>query len=176
MTDDRYWTRGTGSGPDRRATRVAAGLAVVAAAAVPLVVGGSVALLVVGGGGTAALAAGLRRRSRRAVRLGTALLAGAVVVAGLTGYPAVPLLVAGGATLVAWEQATYALDLGGEVGRGARSMRVELVHAVVVVSLLVATALVAVTLYRLPTGAVPAAVPLLLLAAVVLVAVVRDRT
>ena len=102
--------------------------------------------------GLAALLAGLLPvRSgweRTLVTVGAGLLFVGVVTSGVVrGASEIQLLLAGVATVLAWDLGEQAVSLGGQVGRRARTRRAELVHAggtlvagvaIVVVALVVA--------------------------------------
>lgn len=113
---------------------------------------------------------GLYYGSRAIVTLGSTGLFCGVLLAGLVGASPEVVLVATAATVVAWDAAGFAIELGEEVGRAAETTRAELVH--VGVSALVAgvAATGGVLVYRL-AGNGPALAPIVLLCGVVVLVV-----
>ena len=80
-----------------------------------------------------AMAAGVapvrRGWERRLIATGTGLIFVAVVTSGVVQTVELwPLLVAGAATIVAWDLAENAVSLGNQVGEDARTLRAELGH------------------------------------------------
>lgn len=79
---------------------------------------------------TGAIEAGKQGYGRALLIAGTGLLVISVLVSGvLLGSSQVLLLVATAAAIVAWDVGEQGINLGQQVGRGARSWRVEVVHA-----------------------------------------------
>lgn len=83
--------------------------------------------------GMALLGAGLGRlrtgRERLLVSAGTALVLGTVLVSGaIRGASTLALLAAGATTVLAWDLAEQAINLGEQVGESAGTYRGELVH------------------------------------------------
>lgn len=135
---------------------------------VVLLAGGPAA--VVGLAGLGLLAAGTRAGRRDAVGGGgLALLAGTLVAGGLGAGP-VALLVAAGASLVAWDTAEHAVGLGEQVGARASIGRSVGVHAAGSGLLAALGVLVAYGTFRLAGGGPPVALVLLLGGAVALLA------
>ncbi|MXR52745.1 hypothetical protein GRX03_14165 [Halovenus sp. WSH3] len=97
------------------------------AVAAETVFGGAIAFV-----GTAAVGIGLWRASQQVVTLG----AGVVLVAVLFERigETVWLVTAAGLVVLAWVLASNAIRLGRQVGRGGKTLRVELVHAVATVT------------------------------------------
>lgn len=114
-------------------------------------------------------------RERTLVVVGTALVFVGVATSGVVrGATLFRLLVAGIATVVAWDLGEQAISLGRQVGRDADTYRVELVHlggtAVAGTGVLVATLVV----YRMDvTGLSLAGLAVLLVAGVVLTVALR---
>lgn len=154
------------TGIDRSPTRVASALAVLSALAA-LVAGGASSWigLALGGAGVAVLAAGVALARHDAVSLGAAALFGGVLAAGVQGAPVAPLLAGGVATVVAWDSAGTAIDLGAQLGREAPTRRLELVHAAgtALVGGLAATA--GWSIYQISLGSRPLTGPVFLLVA-----------
>lgn len=166
-------TGGTGTfeaGPSSlgRGLTVAAGLlaSVSLAPALPAVGVGVLA--------TGALAYALRVRSGRVLGVGVATLVVALLLGGVLGTPAELLVIAAGATILAWDVGDNALGVGEQLGRTARTARLELVHAAASLAVAVVGAAVAYAVFGLAGGGRPVlAVVLLLLGATILVGVLR---
>lgn len=154
------------TGIDRSPTRAGSAVAVVAALGA-LVASGAVswAGLVVAIAGIALLATGLALARHDAVTVGGGLLFLAVLVAGLRGAPVALLLAGAVASVVAWDSAGTAIDLGAQLGREAPTRRLELVHAggTALAGTLAAT--VGWALFQLSLGTRPLTAPVLLLVA-----------
>ncbi|MFB6138935.1 MAG: hypothetical protein ABEJ26_00710 [Halosimplex sp.] len=93
------------------------------------------AQFVPGMAGAVVLALGLvparGRGSRRLVKVGTGLCLLSVLAVGVVRKPALgALLVAGVATVLAWDVGENAIGLGAQLGRRAETKRVELLHGV----------------------------------------------
>jgi hypothetical protein len=113
---------------DYRPTTIASALALIIGtiAVGASLAGGSAALVALAGLGTAMF--GLRRGESRLITLGAAVLFGGVLLAGVFGAPPEPTLLAAAATVVSWDAAQHAVDLGQQIGRQASTERAELVH------------------------------------------------
>lgn len=123
---------------------------------------------------TVTLAYGLQARSGRVLGFGVATLVVALLLGGVLGTPAELLVIATGATILAWDVADSALVVGEQLGRKARTERLELVHAAASLAVAVVGSAVAYAVFRLAGGGRPLlAVVLLLLGATILVAVLR---
>lgn len=123
---------------------------------------------------TATLAYGLREGSERLLGAGVATLVGALLLGGVLGTPAELLVIAAGATILAWDVGDNALGVGEQLGRNARTGRLELVHAAASLAVAVVGSAVAYGVFRLAGGGRPVlAVVLLLLGATILVAVLQ---
>ena len=121
--------------------------------------------------GVIAVGVGLLRRSRAAVTLGAAGVFCGVLLAGLTGVPPELLLCSTASAVVAWDVATFAIDLGAELGRAAETRRLELVHAGASAGARARCgAVVGAVVYRLVGGG-PALAPVALLCGAVVLAV-----
>lgn len=79
--------------------------------------------------GVVFVAAGGATGYRRALSVGTAILFVGVLLAGVSGASPAASLAGMGATVFAWDVADHGLDLGARMGRGADTLRNELVHA-----------------------------------------------
>lgn len=155
--------------PSRVVTLVAAGLALVTTlGGTPTSVG--VALI-----GAAVLALGVLAGSSTALDAGAGLLfLGVVLTAAFAASPALPL-VGAVATVVAWDVGDTGISLGRQLGTAAETSRLEAVHAATSVGVGLAAAIGAYAVYVLAAGNQPLpALVLLLFAAVVLTAALRD--
>lgn len=160
---------------DRGPTRVASAVA-IAAATVAVVVPGlySWLTLAVGTVGFLTLCVGLVAARQAGVTVGAAGLFVGVLLAGVDGAPAPPLLLGAVAAILAWEGATTALGVGEQLGRDASTRRVELVRVMATVAVGGVSIVVAYGIYTAATwGASLTGVLLLVLAVVLLAAVLR---
>ncbi|MFB6127927.1 MAG: hypothetical protein ABEJ79_11620 [Halolamina sp.] len=113
----------------RRPPRLSASLATVLA---------TVSLLAVGTTGSTALAAGVAglpllgvgafRGSRRAITYGAVLLVAGTLLGGVAGAGPEALLVGLVAAVVAWDVGHFGVGVGEQLGREARTGRLESVH------------------------------------------------
>jgi len=157
---------------DRSPTRLGSRIAVVAAV-VAVLVGGPYSWLALATGTTGLVLVlfGVGAGSHAAVTTGTASLFVGVIAAGVAGAP-VPWILGGGvAAVVAWDSGGTAIDLGHQLGRGAETTRLELVHAGATGAVGSLTAATAWSVYRLLTGTYSLTVPALLIVAAVCIAV-----
>lgn len=153
--------------PSRGGAAVAAAAGLAAAGALAPVDAEGTALAAAG---TALVVAGAVLASRRTRDLGLAWLVLAAVLAGLRGAGPGPLLVAGVAAVVAWDAADQAVGVGEQLGRAARTRRVEAVHAAGSLLVGLGGATVGYGAYRLAGGGTPvAALALLLVGAIALI-------
>ena len=155
---------------DRSPPRLSEGLALGAGAVGALALVVSPPAFGLGVLGVIAVGVGLLRRSRAAVTLGAAGVFCGVLLAGLTGVPPELLLCSTAGAVVAWDIATFAIDLGAELGRAAETRRLELVHAGASTALALGAAVVGAVVYRLVGGG-PALAPVALLCGAVVLAV-----
>ncbi|WP_324756503.1 DUF7519 family protein [Haloarcula sp. GH36] len=147
--------------------RFSVGLSALAAVVVLVLVGPFPAALGVGLLGTLSGAVGVARDSGWLRTLGAAGLFGGVLLAGTAGRSPPWLLAATVPAVLSWVTARHACRLGRQVGRDAPTLRVELVHAVSTLAILVGGGGVGYLTYRSAvTSTSPLAVGLLLLAAV----------
>lgn len=158
--------------PARFSTRLAVVTALVAAllAAVGGGLAGGLGLF-----GVVLVAAGLYYGRQFGSDLGALCLLLAVVAAGLGGAPPTVAMLAAVAVVLAWDLATTAHTMGDQLGRAADTRRAEAMHAagstgVAVVVLGVTVLVRSVATDGQPTGALM----LMLIAAVVLVLVLRE--
>lgn len=159
---------------DHAPARTSAGIAVVAAGVAIAVVGAPTAT-VIGGTGLVFLLLGVLRGWRRAVTVGAFVIFLGVVYAGLQDAPPEELLLAGAATVIAWDVGEQAINVGEQLGRAAPTARGEVVHAASSTVVGVVTVGVGYVVFRLATGGQPLTALVILLAAVIaLVAAVRD--
>lgn len=172
--DDR--TDGTTDGSvtlTRKPTLVSSLAAAVAAIVAVLVAGvGSPAGLAFGAVGAGALGVGLAVGNRTAIDVGgIVLFFGAVVVSGLEATVVGPTVVGTIATVLAWDIAHTAIDIGEQLGREARTRRLEAVAIVssLLVGLIAGT--IGYAVFVAGAGGQPAAVVVLLLLAAALIIV-----
>lgn len=124
--------------------------------------------------GVFVLAAGVaparRGWERRLIATGTGLVFLSVVVSGVVQSTELwPLLVAGAATIVAWDVSEHAVSLGAQVGEDARTLRAELTHALATVVVAGAAILAVYVVQGIGVSGLPfAALAALLLAGVAL--------
>ncbi|WP_273838579.1 hypothetical protein [Halococcus sp. PRR34] len=158
---------------DDAPARISVGLALAASFVGTLALAVSTVSLAAGGLGFVLVGLGLVRGWRSAVTLGGAGLFCGVVLAGLVGAPAIVVVFATAAAVVAWDVATFGIDVGEELGREADTTRLELVHAGTSVVTAAIPAMIGMVLFRTAEGGT-ALVPIALLCgAVVLVVVLR---
>mgnify|MGYP000427529639 CR=1 FL=1 len=153
--------------PSRRsvATAGAAGSFAVAAS----VPGGPTPTLIALAG-VVALLAGVWAGRHRIVDGGALIAFGGVVVAALSGAGAMPVVFGSVAAVVAWDSGTNAVTLSDQVGGGADTARVEMLHALFSAAVGVVGGGLAFVLFRFgPTRQPVTTLFVLLLAAAVLV-------
>jgi len=142
------------------------------AALLALALGGifSAVALAIGLIGVLIVALGLALARHDIVTVGSTLLFGGVVAAGLQGAP--PGITLGGTvvTVVAWDSASTAIDLGAQLGREASTTRLELVHSGATAFVGTVTAGLGWALFQIPLGETSLTVPVLLLVAVICLA------
>lgn len=156
----------------RKPTRLSSVGAGVAAVVAVLASGaGSVAGLAFAAMGLVILAAGLVRGHRTAVDVGGVVLFFGVLAGGLEATAVGPTVVATVATVLAWDLGHGAIDLGEQLGREARTSRLEAVHALssLLVGLLSGT--VGYAVYVVGGGGQPVAAAVLLVLAAALITI-----
>lgn len=159
------------TGIDRSPTRTGSAIAVVAALVTLVAVGAfSWPALALAGLGVLAVVAGLALARHDAVTTGGAALFLAVLAAGVQSAPIPALLGGAVATVVAADSAGTAIDLGAQLGRGAPTLRLELVHAGGTALVGTAAAAVGWAVYQIGVGTTPLTAPVLLLVAALAVA------
>lgn len=179
MTDTPASTReghtGDGVGRiDRRPTPLSSGLAVVAAASTAIASAYAPLALVSGLVGLLALVVGLAVGRQAAVTVGAGTLVVGVIAAGVSGAPVLATLVGTMSALLAFDFATTALGLGEQLGRGAPTAAVELLHAATSTLVGLGVVIVAFGLHEVAVGDQPVSAVLgLLLVVVFLVAALR---
>ncbi|WP_128477518.1 DUF7519 family protein [Halorussus pelagicus] len=161
---------------DRSPARLSSALAVSAAA----LAAGTSALttsagLALGVAGFVVVAVGVVRGSRRGVTLGaSALLVGALVGGLLVGAPYV-LLPGVIATVLAWDFAEQAINVGEQLGRETDTTQLEVTHAAGSTVVGVGAGALGYGIYLAASGGQPvSALVFLLLAAVVLTSALRN--
>ncbi len=144
----------------------------VAAGGVVLITAVSAYTLVAGALGIVLLVTGVARGSSRMFTLGTAMLFVGIVIAGMLGMAPVFILLAAFLAAIAWEVGQNGFSIAEEVGHEAPTLRIELVHVVCSIVVLVAGVSVGYAVFLAATGGQPvlALVALLVGAVVLLVA------
>ena len=157
---------------DRRPARLSSGVAALAGWLAVVTSGFySWAALALGGVGVVLLWAGLLRGWRSAVTTGAFGLVLGGVVAGAQHGPVLPVVTSVALAVVAWDVGGTAISVGEQLGRDARTTRIEVVHAAASLAVGAVTAGVGYAVYRFGTGGQPvAAVAFLVLGAVLLIA------
>ncbi|MFC7075515.1 DUF7519 family protein [Haloarcula halophila] len=162
--------------PDRNGTppRFSVGLSALATLVVLALAAPAPAPLGVGLLGALLGAVGVVRDRDGLLTLGAVGLFGAVLLARTAGRSPVWLLAASVPVVLAWVTARHACRLGRQMGRSVPTLRVELVHAVSTLAVLVGGGGVGYLTYRSAvTSTSPLAVGLLLLAAVAFTVALR---
>ncbi|SFC50254.1 hypothetical protein SAMN05444422_109113 [Halobiforma haloterrestris] len=156
----------------RKPTVASSAAALVAALVATLAAGlVSVTAVAIGVGGVVLLGAALAVGHRGTADAGAVLVFAGVLAAGVGGgAPAVePTLVGAVATVLAWDRAQAAIDLGEQLGRESRTLRLEAVGLASSLVVGLASATVGYGIYVVGSGGQPvSALVLLLLAAVLL--------
>lgn len=130
--------------------------------------------VLVGALGAVIQTGGLRVRSERIVGAGATALVAGLLVGGVSGTPPELLVIAAATTLVAWDVADNTRSVGEQLGRNARTERLELAHAAASLSVASIAAAAVYTVFRLSGGGAPlVAVVLLLIGATLIVAALR---
>jgi hypothetical protein len=102
--------------------------------------------------GGASIGVGLRRLGTGWIATGAGLLLAAVVLAGPPGRSSGWFLAAAVPVALAWLNARYAVRLGRQVGPATSTLRIELVHAILTLAVLVAGGAVGYLVVRSVTG------------------------
>ncbi len=146
----------------------AAALVAVAASAV------TATATVLGAVGLIAMPVGVARGADRLHRVGALALFGGVLLAGSAGASPATMLVATGATVVAWDAGENALELGRQVGSRAGTRRAVLVHTGATAGVAALVGAVGLGVYRFAGAGQPTVAVVLLLAAALLFALLLD--
>lgn len=165
-TADRFQER-----PVSLGVGLAVAFAVLAAFAL---VGAPVALVVAFVGGLA-LGAGAFRARTALVALGVVTQLTAVLAAALGGVGTELLVVATAASVLAWDTARQAIDLGAMVGRDARAHRALLVHVSGVLAAITLASGLGYVVFRVAGGGRPMTALVLLLFGGLVIAVLLRR-
>lgn len=118
---------------------------------------------------------GTLKPSRKTLGIGAFVLFSAVLTAGILGGSELRLLIAAGATLVAWDVGENAISVGKQLGLAARTVRVEVLHAIASVVVAIVIGSVTYGMYLLALAHVPTATVVFLTIAVILLAWSFDR-
>lgn len=161
---------------DRSPVRLGSGTAIALALVAWFAVGiYAVPAFVAGVPGVALLVIGTTRGTHWPVTLGAVLLFASALLAGVWGAPALALLVGTAMSVLAWDTAGTAIDLGEQLGREAATVRVQAAH--IGASALVGLVTIGISygIYRSVAGGQPlAALVFLLLAALLLTEALRE--
>ena len=145
---------------------VGSGAAVVAAFGSALLAGATLpASLLLGSIGIAGLAAGLVRGGRIWIDVGAFVVFAAVLVSALSGAPVSSTAAATIGAVLAWDVGHRAVGLGEQLGRDARTVRLETVHVAVSLLIGLGSAVLAYLAFTLAVGPQPVAVVILLVLA-----------
>ncbi|EMA41731.1 DUF7519 family protein [Halobiforma nitratireducens] len=162
-----------------RKPAIASSLVAVAAAVVAVVLSGlfTATAVTVGAAGVVLLSVALAVGHRSAADAGAVLVFGGVLLAGFEGGIAAvePTLIATVTTVLAWDRAHAAIDIGEQLGRESETLRLEAVGLAssLVVGLIAAT--VGYTIYVVAGGGQPVSALVLLLLAAFLITVGLGR-
>lgn len=125
--------------------------------------------------GLVLLPIGVQRGSRLVHRLGSAALFAAVVLAGAAGLAPLPMLVAAGAAVVAWDAGEQGLGLGEQLGRKAATTRVQAVHTGATAAVGTLVGVVGYAVYDVASAGQPTTAIVLLVGAAILLTYLLDR-
>jgi len=157
--------------PTRPGTVISLAVAVLAATLLGVLMAPSIGLSLPG---IVLLGAGLRYGCERLVTGGGLALFAGALVAGIGAAGVGTVLIGGALSVVSWDIAVNAIELGEQVGREAETRSAELSHAAGTVSVAFGTAVVAYALYAGVDGGRPiVSVVLLTVAAVLLASALR---
>lgn len=108
-------------------------------------------------------------RSRAWLTVGVAMILGGSLISGGYGVIPVELMILGvGSTLVAWDAGQHGITIGHQLGRGARTERLEIVHVAATTIFVGLVGLFAYALFLLGASGQPAAAVSLALIGVLL--------
>lgn len=105
--------------------------------------------------GIVALGAGLATGTQPFVTVGAGALVAGAIAGGVAGAPALSALVAVTAAILAWDLGGTAIVLGEQLGRGAPTTRLELVHAGASATVGLVTVAAGFVVYETATGGQP---------------------
>ena len=159
--------------PDRTGVLLTAAAALGAVAS--LAVAGVPSALALGVVGVVVLLGAAAVGHRRGLDWGALVAFGGVLLAGIGGARAGPLLVSMVATVVAWDAGEQAISVGEQLGRAAPTRRATVVHVAASTLVGAGGAAVGYGVYRLAGGGRPAsALALLLLGGVLITWALRE--
>lgn len=121
------------------------------------------------------LVLGVRVGSRAVATVAAIALFGGVLLAGVQGGSIVQVTAGAAATIVAWDAATYAIDVAGQLGADANATDLLLVHTATTTVFAALVGIGAVAIYWTSRGGEPTTAVALLLAAAVLFVLLLDR-
>lgn len=131
--------------------------------------------MALGAAGAILLTVGVRRGDGRLHTFGAITLFGSVLAAGVAGAGPATMLVATGATVVAWDAGDNAIGLGEQLGSRARTRRNVLAHTGSTALVAVGVGTLAFVVFRTASAGQPTTAVALLLVAALLFTVLLDR-
>lgn len=131
-------------------------ITLVAAVGVLLITAVSVYTLVAGAIGIVLLVIGVVRGSSRLFTIGTAMLFGGVIIAGMLGMAPVFLVLAAFLVMITWDVGQNGFSIAEEVGHGIPTLRIELVHVVSSLIVFVIGVSIGYAVFLTATGGQPA--------------------
>jgi hypothetical protein len=124
--------------------------------------------LIVGSIGLVILAVGLVRGTTSTVTTGAFGLFIAAVISGTQSAPVLPILGSIVFAVVAWDTGGNAISIGEQLGRSANTLRIEIIHSVVSITVGVVIVGVGYAIYRVSAGGQPVAAGVFLLLGAIL--------
>jgi hypothetical protein len=156
----------TGDSIDRSPARLSAALAIGAAVIALATVGtASLVSFSLAAIGTATVAGGIVASNRGLVTAGAVVLFVGTLAAGVADASAIRLLVATGGAVFAWDVGRAAVDVGVQLGAGADTTDLELVHAGASLLVIVLSGGVGYVLFQTAAGGQPVSAVVALLIA-----------
>lgn len=121
------------------------------------------------------LVLGVRVGSRAVATVAAIAMFGGVLLAGVQGASILRVTLGAGATVVAWDVATYAVGVAGQLGADAATTDLILVHTGTTAAFATLVGIGAVAIYWTSRGGEPTTAVALLLVAAVLFVLLLDR-
>lgn len=127
----------------------------------------SIYTLVAGAVGIGLLLISVIRGSSRIFTIGIAMLFGGIVIAGMIGMAPMFLLVAAFLVAIVWDVGQNGFTIAEEVGKGVPTLRIELIHLISSIVVLVAGVSIGYAVFLTVSGGQPAIALVALLVGVV---------